>query len=290
MASRKIIISGATGLIGSALVEALAPDWEVHGISRKAGPNRAVNWHELDLSSPADFGNMPRAPGAFVYLAQSEFFREFPQHSCDVFQVNTFNLLKALDYARVSGCRMFVFASSGGVYGSGTGAELMSEEIPIPAHRGLGFYLSTKLCSEIIAQNYAPYFNLVILRYFFVYGPGQRQSMLIPRLIRRVREGQPILLVGEEGTQVNPIHVSDAVAATKRALDLSGSHTVNVGGPEVLSLREIGRLIGEAVGREPTYTVDTSVSPGNLVGDITRMRELLVEPDVRFSEGVKTLL
>ena len=288
MANGKIVVSGASGLIGSALVEALAADWEVHCISRKAGPRRGVTWHELDLSCPCDFGVLPPAPDAFVYLAQSEFFRDFPQHSLDIFQVNTVNLLRALDYAHVSGCRIFVYGSSGGVYG--TGESRMSEEIQIPVRGDLGFYLSTKLCSEIVAQNYSRFFDVVILRYFFVYGPGQRQSMLIPRLIQQVRDGQPLVLQGEDGVRINPVHVSDAVAATRQALELSGSRTVNVGGPDVLSLREIGALIGEAVGRQPLYSIDRGNAPGHLTGDIAWMRELLVAPKVHFADGVRSML
>jgi nucleoside-diphosphate-sugar epimerase len=166
----------------------------------------------------------------------------------------------------------------------------MSEEIDIPAKGDLGFYLSTKICSEILAQNYSRFFNVAILRYFFVYGRGQRETMLIPRLIQRVREGQPILLQGEDGIRTNPTHVSDAVAATKRALELTSSHTINIGGPEVLSMREIGNLIGKAVGRKPVYSVDRNASPRHLSGDIAKMRDFLVPPSTRFAEGLQTML
>lgn len=283
-----IIVTGATGLIGANLVAGLASQADLHCVARRSDPGVPATWHAMDLASNCDFSGLPKSADALVYLAQSEHFRNFPEHSLDVYQVNTVNLLRALDYARRAGVRNFVYASSGGVYG--TGENRMSEEIPIPARGNLGFYLSTKLCSEIVAQNYAQYFNVVILRYFFVYGPGQRQSMLIPRLIQRVRDGQPLVLQGEDGIRTNPVHVSDAVAATRRALELDRSHTVNVGGPEVLSLREIGRLIGEAVGREPIFKTDNSSPPGHLAGDITRMRDLLVAPKVRFADGIRTLL
>jgi nucleoside-diphosphate-sugar epimerase len=58
--------------------------------------------------------------------------------------------------------------------------------------------------SEIIAENYAPYMNIVILRFFFVYGPRQNTTMLIPRLIRSIKEGNPIILQGSNGIRINP--------------------------------------------------------------------------------------
>ena len=288
MTRRKLIVSGATGLIGSALVSALAHDWEVHAIARRAGSQANVVWHELDLAKPCDFGGLPSSPEAVVYLAQSEYFREFPGHAVDIFQVNTVNLLNALDYARSRGCRVFVYGSSGGVYG--TGETSMSEQVEIAARGDLGFYLSSKLCSEIVAHNYARILDVAILRYFFVYGPGQRASMLVPRLIQRVRDGAPVDLQGEGGIRINPVHVSDAAAATARALSLTGSRTINVGGSEVLALREICEMIGEAVGRKPVFRVDRAAAPGHLTGDIRLMREVLVAPTVRFADGLKSML
>jgi len=288
MTKKKLIVSGATGLIGSALVAALASDWEVHAIARRAGAQGNVVWHPMDLARPGDFGGLPRSADAFVYLAQSEFFREFPKHAVDIFQVNTVNLLGALDYARSSGCRTFVYGSSGGVYG--TGERSMSEQVEIAARGDLGFYLGSKLCSEIVAHNYARILDVVILRYFFVYGPGQRASMLVPRLIQRVRRGEPVDLQGEDGIRVNPTHVADAAAATARALSLTGSHTINVGGPEVLALRELCEAIGEAVGRAPVFRVDRAAAPGHLTADIRLMCEMLLTPTVRFADGLTSML
>jgi UDP-glucose 4-epimerase len=288
MSKRTCLITGATGLIGSGLIAALSPEFEVHGVARLPPARSGVTWHALDLATACDLGSLPPRVDAVVYLAQSEFFRDFPRHGLDVFQVNSVNLLRFLEYACKAGARNFVYASSGGVYGSGEFR--MSEEIEIPARGDLGFYLTTKLCSEILTQNFASFFSVAILRYFFVYGRLQRETMLIPRLIQRVRSGQPILLQGEEGIRTNPTHVTDAVAATKRALELAGSHTINVGGPEVLSMREIGTLIGRAVGRDPVFSVDHDAVAKHLSGDITRMREVLVPPTVRFADGLLTML
>jgi UDP-glucose 4-epimerase len=288
MAKPICVVTGATGLIGSALIPALLPGFEVHGVARRPSSTSTVKWHALNLATSCELGSLPPGVDALVYLAQSEFFREFPQHSLDVFEVNTVNLLRFLDYARKAGARHFVYASSGGVYGSGD--YQMSEKLEIPARSDLGFYLTTKLCSEIVAQNFSEFLSVVILRFFFVYGPGQRQTMLIPRLIMRVRNGEPIQLQGEDGIRINPTHVSDAVAAIVRAIGLSASHTINVGGPDVLSLREIGEEIGRSLRCEPIFSVDRSSTPRHLSGDISKMRELLVPPKVRLKDGLRSML
>jgi nucleoside-diphosphate-sugar epimerase len=288
MHKNSVVVFGSSGIIGSELVELLAPNHDVHCVSRRPPVLKCVAWHQVDLERPADFRGLPDRVDSVVYLAQSEYFRAFPERSIDVFQVNTGSLLRGLEYARRAKAKSFVYGSSGGVYGAGDSS--MTEGIKVPALGGLGFYLSTKLCSEICVQNYSEFFHVVILRYFFVYGRNQRQDMLIPRLVQRVRSGAPIQLRGPDGIHVNPIHVSDAAVATCRAIELPLSATVNVAGPEVLSLRQIGDIIGNAAGCVPNYVIENGSVTGNLSGDITRMCDVLSAPKTRFVDGVKSML
>src|SRR5690606_28137079 len=108
--------------------------------------------------------------------------------------------LKLLDYARHQGARTFIYASSGGIYNAGS--HLCSEDANIYIGRDLGFYINSKLCSEILIESYAEHMTVIILRFFFVYGPGQRTSMLIPRLVQSVYEGKIITLDGENGLHI----------------------------------------------------------------------------------------
>ncbi len=286
---KRCIVSGASGLIGSHVVRLLARRWEVHALSRKDAQERApnVHWHRADLAAEVDVEELPGDVDAVVYLAQSESFRDFPEKAREVFAVNTASVLRLLDYARTRGARRFVLASSGGLYGSSNTG--FNEDAPVAADGNLGFYLGTKLCSEVLVRNYAPLMSTVILRFFFVYGPGQRGGMLIPRLLQSVREGRPIVLHGKEGVRLNPTFVSDAAEAVARSLELDGSHTINVAGPEVLTLRQMCEAIGEVVGRQPVFE-SQPVEPRHLVGDTAKMREVLVAPRVRFQEGLRAML
>lgn len=290
--ARRCIVTGAGGLIGGrVLAELVASGWEVHALShsRPAGVDGlGVVWHEADLSAGLDETRLPPRTDAVVYLAQSEHFREFPERARDVFSVNTAGVLRLLDYARRAGASRFVLGSSGGVYGSGD--RRFSEELDLPAQEDLGFYLGTKLCAEILVQTYAALFDVVILRFFFVYGAGQRRSMLVPRLVESVRRGVPIQLQGPEGLRLNPVHVSDAARAVARSLDLGASEKINVGGPAVLTLREIGDTIGRHVEREPVYEFGAGDRARDLVGDIGKMSRLLGSPEVRFEEGIRDLV
>jgi UDP-glucose 4-epimerase len=289
---KKCLVTGVTGLIGSSLLPALEPDWDVIGLSRtrpEENPKLAVPVHlVVDFSTTWDTAAFPPKIDVVIHLAQSEYFRDFPERALDIYQVNTLSTLRLLDYARRAGATTFVLASSGGIYGPRD--RELTEDMEILAKGDLGFYLGTKLCAEVVAESYTPYLNIIVLRLFFVYGPLQRKSMLIPRLVRSVAEEKPITLQGKHGIRMNPTYVSDAVAAIRRALDLHGCHKINVAGPEVLSLRQIGEIIGKVLGIKPTFQSQAGPDPQHLIGDISKMTEMLGPPTVRFEEGLKAYL
>ena len=287
----RILITGASGLVGSHLVPLFGPEDEVDvvvrpGSAAPSGDNVCV--HSIDLGKPFDAAVLPNRLNSVIYLAQSENFRDFPEKALDVFEVNLASLMRLLDHARRAGARSFVYASSGGVYGT-SGAK-MEEDSPIAATGGLGFYLSSKLTGEILCETFAPYMNVAVLRLFFVYGRGQRRSMLIPRLIDNVREGTPIALEGQDGISINPIHATDAAAACKAAMDLDQLRIVNVAGPEIFSMRALCELIGDRVGKAPRF----EIRPGNpgcdLIADTGAMDALLGPARGRLADKLDELL
>jgi nucleoside-diphosphate-sugar epimerase len=286
----RTIVTGANGLLGSHLVPLLAESGEVFAASRtaaSAGPG--VTPLALDLSAPIDMTALPASVDTIIYLAQSSRFREFPDAADDIFQVNTAQLLAMLDYGRRAGARNFVYASTGGVYG--TTEEVLTEESPTPPPgQTLGFYPASKLAGEILAKTYAPYMNVVILRYFFIYGAGQKRDMLVPRLVDSVRDGRPVTIQGQSGLRINPVHAADAADATAAAARLDRSATINVAGPETLSLRAMCDAIGRKLNKEPVYQVQADQEATSLVADTKAMSELLVPPSRRFADGVADLI
>jgi nucleoside-diphosphate-sugar epimerase len=287
---RKIIVIGASGLIGSHVVNLLSQADEVHALSRSKieSSSRNLIWHEVDLSGEVNYANLPQDADALIYLAQSDHFRDFPIKASEIFQINTAQVVKALDFSQKTAIKSFIYASSGGVYGFPEKG--VSEGVTIPASGNLGFYLSTKLCSEILAENFAPFMNVVMLRFFFVYGAGQKRGMLIPRLIDNIQNGATITLDGENGIKINPIHVSDAAKALQASLSLKGCHRINIAGPDILSLREISNIIGQSLGKAPVFNEIASSVPGNLIADIACMQEILIPPIVRFDQGILDLI
>jgi UDP-glucose 4-epimerase len=281
-----VLITGSNGLIGEELSVMLKKNtaYQLYGVGRsKVGKSNTII---LDLSTDWSDEVLPKKIDVVVHLAQSEKFRDFPNSALEVFNVNTLSTLKLLDYAKKAGARKFIYASSGGVYGnSDTG---FMEDSPLQPNKDLGFYLSTKFSSELLLANYANYFSINILRFFFVYGPKQRKNMLIPRLIESVKTGVPINLQGEEGIRINPVYVTDAVKTIVSVLKDPASHNINIGGEEIISIKGICKIIGCLVDREPYFEYQkTEVK--NLIGDITKMKSFHA-PKITFENGVRNML
>jgi UDP-glucose 4-epimerase len=283
-----VLISGASGLIGSHLCKILLPSYKVIGLSRQR-PLSSQNWQnythlEMDLSRPFVWPKEMSKPDMIVHLAQSEFYKNFPEKSEELFSVNVMSTLKLLNWAKEIGVKNFVLASSGGIYGFGN--RFKEED---DAQKKLNFYLNSKLTAELISDNFKEFFNLQILRFFFVYGPTQKKQMLLPRLIQNVINGEPIQLQGQNGISLNPIFVSDAVEAIAATLKLTESHKFNIAGSEILSLREIGEFIGQKVKKKVLFKLIEG-DAHDLIGDIEKMKSLLHTPKVSLQEGLSLYL
>ncbi|MFQ4139207.1 NAD-dependent epimerase/dehydratase family protein [Nodosilinea sp. PGN35] len=281
-----LLLTGTTGLLGRHLVQHLtAAGAEIHGIVRSQPPfsTPQVTYHTVDLGTEWSQDALPKQVDTVIHLAQSDHFRNFPEKAPDIFQVNIASTARLLDYARKSGVKTFIYASSGGVYSNSH--RPLHENSPIIPLGQLSYYLGSKLCGEVLVQSYAAYFQVIVLRFFFMYGPGQKRSMLIPRLMDSVKQGRPIMLEGPEGLHLNPVHVEDAAAATAAALATSESATFNIAGPDILSLRQITEAIGEFLKTPPCFDI-VDREPHDLIGDNTAMKTALVAPTRHLSDSL----
>jgi UDP-glucose 4-epimerase len=280
---KKIVLTGASGLVGFHLIKNLGQQYQIFPVLRR--PQDVQFRINYDFNKPWDESVFPHKIDAVIHLAQSEHFRNFPEGAQEIFEVNTLSTMHLLNYARKAGAKSFILASSGGVYGMRN--EEFLEDQQIESRGNLGFYFGTKLCSEILTENYSSVMNVIIMRFFFAYGPGQKQNMLIPRLVQQVKDGLPIILQGNDGIKLNPIYVSDVTAAICKALELNGSYKINVAGHEVLSMRRIGEIIGGILGRECNFEIQPEGNARNLIGDTEKMSKLLLKSKITFEEGVR---
>ena len=286
-----VFVIGASGFVGRHVVRHLAGHGlRVYATCRPGSEppsSTGIEWVPTDLSAD-DTTAWPARYDALVYLAQSGHWREFPAGAGDVVRVNVAAVQRAAEHARSAGAKQFVHMSSGTVYAQTKEPAREDEFIPISAARS--FYAASKLAAELLLGSYAPYFSVIQLRLFMPYGTGQNERMLLPLIVSKVRDGVSVDLHGPDGLTCNPVAVSDVAEAVRRCLTLDGSHTLNLAGPEVLTLRQIAGMIGTAVGREAIFTNKPGVAPIT-VGDTSRLQATLAwQPPIKFADGLREWL
>jgi UDP-glucose 4-epimerase len=276
----RVLLTGASGFLGGYLApELVAAGHEVTALVRDPASYDApggVTTLEADLEV---LGELPEAD-AVAHLAQANV--SFPDGAETLYRVNTVSTLQLLEQARRCGAQRFVYASSASVYGFGERPFREDDSAEFD-----NFYAVTKRNAERLVAAYGGFFGTAILRLVAPYGPGQSGRM-IPAVIGRVRDGQPVTLNGGGRPRMNPIYVEDAARAFVEALELDGNHLVNVAGQDVVGIDDIARIAGEALGREPVFEDGSADAPGDVVADTARFRELFgLDNTVGIDEGIR---
>lgn len=284
-----IIVTGGDGLLGHELCSMLRTSNDVVSLVHHPVryPMDGVKYIIKDLSKPIDLADLPDRVETIFHLAQSSRFRDFPSGVRDVFEVNTRSTLELLEYCREAGGRQFFLASTGGVYGE-QDSPITEAGLLIPPSE-IGFYFASKLASEMFSSTYRSAFDVTVLRFFFMYGKRQRSDMFLPRLISRVKNGEPISVRPDGGIRMNPVYVQDAASFLAGCIDKELPPVINIGGPDIVSIQEIAETIGEIVERAPVW-VSAPASP-DIVADITVMRKILGDQKLTsFMTGLTSLL
>lgn len=281
----RFLVTGTAGFIGSHLAGRLAADGhDVVGVDKRSGPRVTVHGDLLAM----DLAPLVVGIDCVVHLAGQPGVREswahFPAYARGNIET-TQRLLEALRGRPVS---KFVLASTSSVYG----------EAPMPAREEgpalpVSPYGATKLAAESLCDLYGRTAGVpwVSLRYFTVYGPGQRPDMAFTRWLKAAAGGRPVPIFGR-GDQIRDFtYVDDAVEATvNAALGPVSGMPVNVGGGSPVPIREALRVIEQVTGR-PLQLEHLPPAPGDMPvtrADTTRLqREVGFLPATPLEEGIR---
>ncbi|MBI3990288.1 MAG: NAD-dependent epimerase/dehydratase family protein [candidate division NC10 bacterium] len=182
-----------------------------------------------------------------------------------------------------------VYASSSSVYGNAPELPLHEEVLPRP----FSPYGVTKLAAEYLSLLYHENDGLPVtaLRYFTVYGPGQRPDMAFHKFLKALFAGEEILIYGDGEQTRDFTYISDAVEANLLALkEVAVGKVFNVGGGSRVTVNAILRLLQEITGVKPRvrYQKAQRGDMRHTTADIRRAREILgFSPKVSLEEGLK---
>jgi nucleoside-diphosphate-sugar epimerase len=292
MGARPTLVVGATGFIGApALRHLLAAGHDVHAVSsRPQAPIDGVTWHHGDLLEAGTASALVSSvePGRLLHLAWYAEPGQFWDSPENVRWVEaTLRLLRA--FADGGGERA-VLAGTCAEYDWSVVGACSEEETPL---RPATLYGASKDATRRVAAAFAALagFELAWGRIFFLYGPGEPHQRLLPLVTRALLAGEPAKVTA--GTQVRDfMHVDDVARAFVAVLDSNAQGAVNIASGTGVELRELVKLVGEAVGRPELIEFGAlpqrAGEPASLVADARRLRETVgFRPRHGLADGVR---
>lgn len=302
---KHILVTGGAGFIGSNLITTLLLSGEYkvtcidnfddfYPIAQKEwnikdfyqNPNFSLI--QGDIRNPEDLQKAQNVD-AIIHLAAKAGVRPSIENPGLYLDVNINGTRILLDYARENGIKQFLFASSSSVYGINENVPWIEEDPLLP----ISPYASSKVAGEMLGHVYSHLYGIrfVALRFFTVYGPGQRPDLAIHKFFKAISNDQPIPVFGDGSTSRDYTFVDDTVRGIVAALDYTRSdfEIINLGNHRTITLGSLIEAIEDTVGkkaiidRHPEQPGDVSQT----YAEISKAQEYLgYDPSTSLEEGL----
>lgn len=302
---RRILITGATGFIGTRLTKSLLADGYEIAILVRSGSDTSRLCGVLDRVSQfcgdvRDGERISRIfsefkPDAVLHLVTYYAVEHVPQDIGVMLDTNVKGTINLLDAARVHEVKLFVNTSTCAVYEQKD--RPLTESDPISPQN---LYAVTKLQAEDACQFYALNYgvNSITLRLFPPYGPGDHERRLIPYVIQSFIDGKsPALTTGHQKWDF--VYVDDIVDAYRSVLRSYPFKTpydvINIGTGEPASIRDVVLTIMGMTGVEAELFWGAVPHRKNEVwynsADIRKSKRIIKwEPTTSLDVGLKKTL
>jgi nucleoside-diphosphate-sugar epimerase len=310
MSGRRILVTGGSGFIGSALVKALVKDGcavRVLDDNSRGAPRRLAEV-ERDIEFIAgdirDAGTVERAVRGMdevhhlAYVNGTEFFYKAPELVLDV---GVKGMINVIDACRAANVGTLALASSSEVYQ--TPPHVPTDEsapliVPDPHNPRLS-YGAGKIISEVMAINYGRKFfdRVLIFRPHNVYGPDMGFEHVIPQFAIRLKRAAtrhpsgplPFEIQGDGRQTRSFCHVDDLVRGVM-AMRAKGEHLgiYHIGTTEEIAIANLAGRMAAHVGRE-IELVASPMPPGGTerrCPDIGKLARLGYVPEVPLAKGL----
>jgi UDP-glucose 4-epimerase len=300
--SRRVLVTGGAGFIGSNLVRALLERGDfVRVLDNFSTGNRGnlvgleVEVVEGELRSYERVHNAVRGTELVFHLGALGSVPRSVQDPLTSGAVNVEGTLNVLLAARDEGVRRVVFSSSTSVYGTSRERPTTEASPPDP----ISPYGVAKLAAERYCVSFSRVyesFETVVLRYFNVFGPRQspysQYAAVVPLFITAIAAGEPVTIHGDGDQSRDFTYVGNVVDATIRAADATGAsgRIFNVAAGSPASVNQVADLIGSILGKpvERQFAPSRAGDIRDSWADISAARDVLgYEPTVELEEGLR---
>jgi len=302
------LVTGGAGFIGSHVCEQLLQEghsvWAFDDLNSFYSPDlKRRNLRDIQsLAKPFEFiqGDLiDRAAveelfasakfDQVVHLAARAGVRPSLEEPALYQRVNVEGTVNILEAARLHGIKKIIIASSSSVYG--VNSKVPFAEID-PIFSAISPYAASKLACEALGHVYHHVYGLdvVMLRFFTVYGPRQRPDLAIRKFATLIQAGKPIPVFGDGSTARDYTYITDllagVMACTKREF---GFEIFNLGESETVKLSRLIELLENALGKKAVIDRKPP-QPGDVpltCADISKAGQILgYHPTVKIDRGI----
>jgi nucleoside-diphosphate-sugar epimerase len=303
MGLSKILVTGASGFIGSKVALTLAkelPGSDIIGVGRSNGwdtknPLRNYKYISCDLLDDKGYKDLPGKVDAVIHMAgDRRTFVDANEYTAQAVS-NILMTSKVSDYALRSRASLFIYASSVNVYTGNAEQPFKENLINIPIDN-LG---ASKLAAEALlkARAIAGQFKVLAFRIFTVYGPGARHDQFIPQAILKLLSSDTVAKFGPPDIKRDFVYLDDVVSAILSGL-IWGERdftleVFNVGTGIATSIRQVVHLMADLIGTEKKIEFNAfshmiNRADLNHQADLTRIKSVLGwQPTVSLREGLR---
>lgn len=273
MAEVNILITGATGLIGSRLVELLLAEGGCHVFAAGRNEERAQkrfssftenpHYHFMkhDVTEPLSYDT---DFDYIIHAASNASPNFFANNPVEVMTANILGVKHLLDYGMCHNMKRFLYVSTGEVYGEGDGRVFTEDYqgyVDITSPRSC--YPSSKRAAETLCAAYGKEYGIdyVIARPCHTYGPGftEQDNRVYAQFIRNVLRGEDIVMKSTGSQMRSWIYVDDCANAILTILRKGTcGEAYNIADESSnISIRELAEMIAEIGSRKVVIDIPT---------------------------------
>ena len=302
--TKKVIITGGAGFIGSAVSAALQTcGHDIYVIDNLSFGRRELlaipdrHFFEIDILDRLELSRVVSqiSPDWIVHLAAIHFIPYCNQHPVEAARVNIQGTIDLLDAAKnVPNLEKVFFASTAAVYPIYDGA-ISETHPPAPTDiYGLSKLTGERLMNEFHLLTSVP---TIVCRFFNAFGPNETNAHVIPEIQRQINTGCRTIQLGNLDPKRDFIHTYDMASAIVKLLASfdRGSEIFNLGRGIEYSVTEVVTAFEQALGEKIVIEVDPArvrkVERLHLLADITKLKNFIDwEPKISLKQGISTLI
>lgn len=307
-----ILVTGCAGFIGSHVCTLLLNEgFRIIGVDNfdpfysrsvkelnlaKFKTHPAFSFYEIDITEGLD-AVTDKNITAVIHLAAKAGVRPSIEDPAGYVKVNIMGTQKVHDFMQARAINKLVFASSSSVYGNNAKMPFSEDD---NVDNPISPYAYSKKAGELMNYTLHHLYNVDVinLRFFTVYGPGQRPDLAIHKFVERIAKDQPLVLYGNGETARDYTYIDDTVSGIFNALQYCMQNTgvfttLNLGNNKPVKLNELVDIIYDAMGKEKNVIYE-AMQPGDVditFADISKAGHLLnYKPATDMVTGIKKFI